>query len=62
MHKFQSFNFNRKDWFPLSTDFFPLSVRRVFLVEVEDQFPPYMMKMNEFPYRATVNKVHFSLL
>jgi len=23
-------------------------------VEVEDQFPPHMMKMNEFPYRATV--------
>jgi hypothetical protein len=23
-------------------------------VEVKDQFPPHMMKMNEFPYRATV--------
>jgi len=54
MLKFQSFNSNRKNWFPLSTDFFFLNARRVFLVEVEDQFPPHMMKMNEFPYRATV--------
>jgi hypothetical protein len=32
---------------------FILSASREFLV-VEDQFPPHMMKMNEFPYRATV--------
>jgi hypothetical protein len=30
MHKFQSFNSNRKDWFPLSTDFFPQRAKGAF--------------------------------